>query len=114
MLTVLIGMAPASAAAGGSAVASVPAGSAFTIRNSAANKCAGLADGGSSANGTDLVLWDCHLHADQWWYGDGNLWRSTASGKCVGLADGGSTANGTRLVLWNCHYHANQQWMPVQ
>jgi hypothetical protein len=54
MLTVLIGMAPASAAAGGTTVASVPAGSAFTIRSSAANKCVGLADGGSTANGTRL------------------------------------------------------------
>ena len=91
----------------------------FSLRSAAVpagNKCVGLADNGSTANGTELVLWDCHLHPDQWWYkgDDGVSLRSYASGypngKCVGLANNGSTANGTRLVLWDCHYHPDQRW----
>jgi hypothetical protein len=30
-------------------------------------KCVGLAERGSTVNGTQLVIWDCHLHADQQW-----------------------------------------------
>ncbi|MFJ1766810.1 RICIN domain-containing protein [Amycolatopsis sp. NPDC088138] len=88
-----------------------------TIRSlaSPAAKCVGLADNGSTANGTRLVLWDCHYNVDQYWYwGNGPLVRSTASGypngKCVGLANNGSTANGTDLVLWDCHGNPDQQW----
>ncbi|WP_455410034.1 RICIN domain-containing protein [Streptomyces hiroshimensis] len=33
----------------------------------AANKCVGLADNGSTANGTRLVIWDCHGNYDQRW-----------------------------------------------
>jgi hypothetical protein len=88
-----------------------------TIRSLAStpSKCVGLANNGSTANGTRLVLWDCHLNVDQYWYwGGGPLLRSTASGypngKCVGLANNGSTANGTELVLWDCHGNPDQQW----
>ncbi len=82
----------------------------------AATKCVGLADRGSTANGTALVLWDCHFHLDQFWYfrDDDQTFRSYATGypagKCVGLADKGSTANGTSLVLWDCHGTADQRW----
>ena len=41
----------------------------YTIHSAAtsAAKCVGLANNGSTANGTKLVLWDCHLHPDQRW-----------------------------------------------
>ncbi|WP_169789133.1 RICIN domain-containing protein [Nonomuraea candida] len=80
-------------------------------------KCVGLADAGSTANGTELVLWDCHLNPDQWWYFGNPLYSLMSyasgypSGKCVGLANAGSTANGTRLVLWDCHLNPDQQWV---
>ncbi len=95
------------------------AGPLFNLRNAAdpnGNKCVGLANNGSTANGTILVLWDCHLNFDQWWYrgDDGVSLRSNASGypqgKCIGLADNGSDRNGTRLVLWDCHLHPDQWW----
>ncbi|MBM7774685.1 hypothetical protein JOD54_004889 [Actinokineospora baliensis] len=39
------------------------------IRNYATQnpKCVGLANNGSTANGTRLVLWDCHHGLDQQW-----------------------------------------------
>ncbi|MEU1818870.1 RICIN domain-containing protein [Streptomyces roseifaciens] len=30
-------------------------------------KCVGLANNGSTANGTELVVWDCHGNYDQRW-----------------------------------------------
>jgi hypothetical protein len=93
-----------------------PATNGFTIHSAASSspKCVGLANNGSTDNGTPLVLWDCHYHVDQYWYGTNPLLRSTASGfpngKCVGLANNGSTSNGTWLVLWDCHGHPDQQW----
>ncbi|MFE0023749.1 RICIN domain-containing protein [Amycolatopsis sp. NPDC059021] len=105
----------------GATLSAPPAGAAQAaaaspIISAAAPKCVGLADNGSTANGTRLVLWDCHLHVDQRWYPglDGRSLRSFASGypngKCVGLANNGSTANGTELVLWDCHLNPDQQW----
>lgn len=85
----------------------------YPIHNAASNptKCVGLDNYGSSANGTRLVLWACHLNPDQYWiWGNSPLLRSAVSGKCVGLADYGSTANGTELVLWDCHGNPDQQW----
>jgi hypothetical protein len=35
--------------------------------NAPSNKCVGLANMGSTSNGTALILWDCHLHPDQQW-----------------------------------------------
>ncbi|MFI6316636.1 RICIN domain-containing protein [Nonomuraea sp. NPDC050556] len=84
------------------------------IRTSASfsAKCIGLADNGSTANGTRLVLWDCHGGIDQYWFGrsDHSIRSLANSGKCVGLANNGSTANGTKLVLWDCHGHNDQIW----
>jgi hypothetical protein len=39
------------------------------IRSVASNstKCVGLADNGSTVNGTRLVLWTCHGNPDQSW-----------------------------------------------
>ncbi|RKN77686.1 hypothetical protein D7231_03005 [Streptomyces klenkii] len=76
-------------------------------------KCVGLANNGSTANGTELVLWDCHGHPDQQWAPSapaGLIQSLAAANKCVGLANNGSTANGTRLVVWDCHGNYDQRW----
>jgi hypothetical protein len=94
-------------------------GSGGSLRSTASGfpdgKCVGLADYGSTANGTELVLWDCHGNPDQHWnwvvLATGYALKNTPSGKCVGLADYGSTANGTRLVLWDCHLNPDQRWL---
>ncbi|MEU1390679.1 MULTISPECIES: RICIN domain-containing protein [unclassified Nonomuraea] len=76
-------------------------------------KCIGLANNGSTANGTKLVLWDCHGGVDQSWFGrsDVSIRSFAGTNKCVGLANNGSTANGTSLVLWDCHGHNDQRWV---
>ncbi|NJP82912.1 RICIN domain-containing protein [Streptomyces sp. AA8] len=76
-------------------------------------KCVGLANNGSTANGTELVVWDCHGHPDQQWAPSapaGLIQSLAAASKCVGLANNGSTANGTRLVVWDCHGNPDQRW----
>ncbi|GLZ37242.1 hypothetical protein Acsp05_08670 [Actinokineospora sp. NBRC 105648] len=96
---------------------STSSGSINLIRSETSSnpKCVGLANNGSTANGTELVLWDCHFGRDQYWYGGangslGSFASGYPNGKCIGLADNGSTANGTRLVLWDCHYGLDQRW----
>ncbi|MCZ4121538.1 RICIN domain-containing protein [Streptomyces sp. H39-S7] len=81
----------------------------------ASHKCVGLANNGSTANGTALVIWDCHGHPDQRWTsgpsgGASAFYSQAGANKCVGLANNGSTANGTPLVIWDCHGHPDQQW----
>jgi len=61
----------------------------------------------ATANGTGLVIWDCHSNANQQRTAgaDGTL-RSL--GKCLD-APPGATA-GTRVQLWDCNGGTNQQW----
>lgn len=114
-------MSPAVAATAGSGAAATPATALVTIESGASSsrKCIGLANNGSIANGTRLVLWDCHGGADQTWYFENRFGRIDLrsgvpgygiSGKCVGTANSGSTANGTELVIWDCHGGADQNW----
>ncbi|MEU0562361.1 family 20 glycosylhydrolase [Dactylosporangium sp. NPDC006015] len=71
------------------------------------NKCVDV-EAGRSADGTAIILYDCHGGAPQQLtlHDDGTI---RAFGKCVDIADGG-TADGARLVLWTCHGGGNQQW----
>lgn len=102
------------AALGAPSTAYAEGANSTAIRSSAADaKCVGLADRGSTADNTHLILWDCHYHIDQLWHGAGTtgLIVSTAAGnKCVGLGVGGSTTNGTPLVLERCSGDPDQQW----
>jgi glucosylceramidase len=72
-----------------------------------AGKCLDVA-GASSANGTQVQLWDCNgTGAQQWTFGaDGTV---RALGKCLDVRDNG-TANGTRVQIWDCSGAANQRW----
>ncbi len=71
------------------------------------DKCVDV-DGGSSANGTRIQLWECNDSAAQRWSvtPDGTL---EALGKCLDVA-GGETANGTATQLYECNGTGAQQW----
>jgi hypothetical protein len=65
---------------------------------------------GSTTNGTQVIIWDCHGGTNQQWNANAN---GTITGVQSGLrldANGAGTANGTRLILWSCHGGTNQQW----
>jgi hypothetical protein len=81
------------------------------LKNEAAGTCLD-AGGGSSANGTAVIGWDCHGGRNQgWWYDSGrrSLHIETTHDRCLDVP-GGYTA-GRALVLWNCHGGTNQQFV---
>jgi len=84
-----------------------PMSPANPIRNPQSGKCIDSA-GGSGADGTAVVLYDCNGTASQDWRYEGGVLIGK-DGKCLD-ASGGSSADGTRLILWSCSGNANQQW----
>ncbi|MEV5877259.1 ricin-type beta-trefoil lectin domain protein [Streptomyces sp. NPDC052101] len=71
------------------------------------------ASGGSSANGTEVIGWDCHGGRNQgWWYDPGqrSLHLELTHDRCLDVPGGAYTA-GTGLIVWNCHGGTNQQFL---
>jgi alpha-galactosidase len=66
--------------------------------------------GGGTADGTSVIIWDCHGQGNQRWRfnADGTL-TATGVGKCL-EAPGNATANGTRLTISSCNGGAGQRW----
>ncbi|GHE04406.1 ricin-type beta-trefoil lectin domain protein [Streptomyces alanosinicus] len=71
------------------------------------------ASGGSSANGTEVIGWDCHGGRNQgWWYdpAERSLHLELTHDRCLDVPGGSYTA-GTGLIVWNCHGGTNQQFV---
>ncbi|KUN08542.1 hypothetical protein AQI95_09280 [Streptomyces yokosukanensis] len=71
------------------------------------------ASGGSSANGTEVIGWDCHGGRNQgWWYDPAqrSLHLELTHDRCLDVPGGSYTA-GTGLIVWNCHGGTNQQFV---
>jgi hypothetical protein len=69
-------------------------------------------NGGSSANGTKIQMWDCNngTTTQNWTIEtDGTI---RINGSCLDIT-GAGTANGTLTELWTCNGGANQQWLAV-
>ncbi|MCO5992040.1 ricin-type beta-trefoil lectin domain protein [Actinoallomurus rhizosphaericola] len=81
------------------------------VRSGLAGKC--LDDnGGSTADGTRVQIWDCNGGAAQtWWWGNGMLRLGGPDGKCLDVT-GQGTSNGALVELWECNGGTNQQWTP--
>jgi predicted alpha-1,6-mannanase (GH76 family) len=79
------------------------------VTSGIAGKCLDL-NGGGTADGTAVQLWDCNGTGAQQWtsLSDGTL---QDSGKCLD-ATGQGTANGTLLQIWDCNGGGNQVWKP--
>ena len=84
----------------------VPTGTG-TVRDPFNHMCV-TADGNGSADGTEVVAWQCNGDASQQWtaYSDGTL---RINGKCLDTT-GHSTAAGATVDLWTCDGGAAQQW----
>ena len=78
-----------------------------TIR--ALGKCLDV-NGGGTANGTVVQLWDCNGSAAQQWAVSGaqDIVNPQAN-KCLDTI-GGSSADGTRTHIWDCLGVASQKW----
>ncbi|MEV6693666.1 ricin-type beta-trefoil lectin domain protein [Micromonospora sp. NPDC051196] len=65
--------------------------------------------GYSTANGTQLQLWDCHGGTNQQWTYTSGRALTVYGNKCLD-AEGYGTSPGTRVTIYDCHGGTNQQW----
>ena len=63
----------------------------------------------TTANGTQLQLWDCSGQANQSWTVTSSRQLTVLGGKCLDALNQGTSA-GTQVVTWDCTGQANQQW----
>ncbi|WP_341719386.1 RICIN domain-containing protein [Micromonospora sp. FIMYZ51] len=65
--------------------------------------------GGTTANGTQVQLWDCAGSTHQRWTYTASKQLTGYGNKCLD-ANGAGTTNGTTVIIWDCHGGLNQQW----
>ena len=78
----------------------------FRLRGEASGRCLDLNNSGT-ANGTQLLIWDCHTGANQQFTQNGQALQ--VLGKCLDAPT--STVAGTRMQIWDCNGSTNQQWV---
>jgi len=79
-----------------------------TIVGTGSGRCVDV-PGSSTANGTQVQLWDCHGGTNQRWTYTANRQLTVYGNKCLD-ANGGGTSNGTTVIIWDCNGQPNQQW----
>lgn len=79
-----------------------------TVVGQQSGRCVDV-QGGGSADGTPVQLWDCSGSGNQQWSRGGGTLVNPQSGKCLDVS-GGSTANGAKVQLWSCNGTGAQQW----
>ncbi|CAM3576772.1 ricin-type beta-trefoil lectin domain protein [Kibdelosporangium persicum] len=82
-----------------------PNPTAFRLRGESSGRCADVT-GANSANGTQLIIWDCHTNSNQQFTQNGQALQ--VLGKCLDAPN--NAASGSRVQIWDCHGGANQQW----
>ncbi|MEU7476873.1 ricin-type beta-trefoil lectin domain protein [Lentzea sp. NPDC042327] len=82
-----------------------PAPTTFRLRGEAAGRCLDV-NGASTANGAQMITWDCHTNANQQFTQNGQALQVT--GKCLDAPN--NAASGARVQIWDCHGGANQAW----
>ncbi|MBB5955340.1 hypothetical protein FHS29_001921 [Saccharothrix tamanrassetensis] len=88
----------------------------YYFRNDHSGKCLDVY-GWSTADGGEIVQWNCHYGNNQLfegiYHGDGSYsLKSVHSGKCIDLY-GWSNDTGAKIVQWDCHFGNNQRWIPT-
>lgn len=77
----------------------------FRLRGEASSRCLDV-NGANSANGTQMVIWDCNSGANQQFTVNGKALQ--VMGKCLDMPS--NAAAGTRVRIWDCQGGTNQQW----
>ncbi|RSM91527.1 poly(3-hydroxybutyrate) depolymerase [Kibdelosporangium aridum] len=77
----------------------------YRLRSESAGRCLDVT-GANSANGTQMIVWDCHVNANQQFTRTGQTLQ--VMGKC--LEAPANAGSGTRTRIWDCNGGANQQW----
>jgi hypothetical protein len=78
------------------------------VRGAGSNRCLDV-PGASTANGTQLDIWDCNGGANQVATLTPARTLVIYGNKCLDVA-GGSTTAGAKVALWECTGDPNQQW----
>jgi alpha-galactosidase len=91
--------------AGGGTAPPPPPPTSFRLRGEASSRCLDVNNGGS-ANGTQMLLWDCHTGANQQFTQNGQTLQ--VLGKCLDAPS--NAGGGTRVQIWDCNGGANQRW----
>lgn len=81
-----------------------PTPTTFRLRSESAGRCLDV-NGASAANGSQMIVWDCHSNANQQFSQNGQELR--VLGKCLDVP---ANSAGTRVRIWDCNGSANQQW----
>ncbi|BCY09880.1 ricin-type beta-trefoil lectin domain protein [Actinoplanes sp. L3-i22] len=76
-----------------------------TFVSAASGRCLDVPNG-STANGTQPVVWDCNNGTNQRWTSTAGTLQ--ALGKCLDAPVG--AAAGAKVQLWDCNGQSNQQW----
>jgi poly(3-hydroxybutyrate) depolymerase len=82
-----------------------PTPTAFRLRGEASGRCVDVT-GAGTANGTQLITWDCHTNTNQQFTQNGQALQ--VMGKCLDAPN--NATSGTRVQIWDCHGGANQNW----
>ncbi|WP_083958150.1 arabinofuranosidase catalytic domain-containing protein [Herbidospora mongoliensis] len=72
------------------------------------NRCVDVPSA-STANGTQLHLWDCGSGTNQRFTHTSSRQLQVYGNKCLDVS-GAGTADGTAVIIWDCNGQANQQW----
>jgi alpha-galactosidase len=65
--------------------------------------------GGHDADGTRIILFQCHGGPNQQWHPQPNGEIRGLGNKCLDVF-GGNVADGTQIILFQCHGGINQQF----
>ncbi|MEV8438005.1 ricin-type beta-trefoil lectin domain protein [Actinosynnema sp. NPDC051121] len=82
-----------------------PTPTTFRLRGEASGRCLDV-NGAGTANGSQMIIWDCHTGTNQQFTQTGNTLR--VQGKC--LQAPANAGSGTRVQIWDCNGGANQGW----
>ncbi len=82
-----------------------PTPTTFRLRGQASSRCLDV-NGANSANGSQMIIWDCHTNANQQFTQNGQTLR--VLGKCLDMPSNATA--GTRVQIWDCTGGTNQQW----
>ncbi|MGB3444675.1 MAG: ricin-type beta-trefoil lectin domain protein [Actinophytocola sp.] len=82
-----------------------PTPTAFRLRDESSGRCLDVT-GANSANGTQMIVWDCHTNANQQFAQSGQALQ--VLGKCLDAPN--NATSGARVQIWDCHGGTNQQW----
>ena len=90
------------------AAATIQPGQSAPVMSVSSGRCLDVV-GSSTANGTQVQLWDCTGSASQTWTYTAGRQLMVYGNKCLD-AYGQGTSNGTAAIIWDCNGQANQQW----